>query len=466
MDRRLLLDIPDLPPEAFKHVGDKRIKPEGGGGKGGGGSTQTVQQSIPKELVPYVREVIEQGQKVTALPYVPYEGARVAGFTPEQMAVQSGVMSMQTPAAYSPAISGLQSAGSLAQRVAEQGVGQGIQRAGQAGDLGFNVAQTGLSRGLEGAEAAGRLGMQTAQTGLSRGIEGATAAGRLGMQTAQAGIQRALGFQPGVFGQREAQFYSSPYQQAVTDIALREAQRAGDIERRNAALQGAARGTLGGSAQALREAELARNLMQQRGDIQARGSEAAFLAAQQQFERDRAAAALAAGLGRDIGAGGLSQAVETSLGLTREGGANLGRYLEAALGQGQLGQAGLGTALQSGLGIGQIGQAGLGSSVQAALGLGELAGAQQKAELAKFEAQRQIAQQVQDREQRMLDMQYQDFLAQRGYPREQLAFYSDIVRGNAPLFGTVTQTTQPAPSLASQVGGLGLAGLSLYNLAR
>ena len=52
MDRRLLLDIPDLPPQAFQHVGDKRIKPEGGGGKGGGSNTTTVQQSVPPELVP------------------------------------------------------------------------------------------------------------------------------------------------------------------------------------------------------------------------------------------------------------------------------------------------------------------------------------------------------------------------------------------------------------------------------
>lgn len=347
MDRRLLLDIPDLPPEGFKHVGDKRIKPEGGGGKGGGGSsTQTVTQSIPKELVPYIRDVITEGQKVAALPYVPYAGQRIAGFSPEQQAVQSGVMALQTPGAYIPAISGAQATGGLGYRTAQQGLG------------------------------------------------------------------KALGFTPGTFGQREAGYYMSPYQQAVTDVTLREAQRAADIERRNIGLQAAGRGTSGGSAQALREAELARNLATQRGDIQARGSEAAFLQAQQQFERDRAAAATAAGLGAQVGAGGL------------------------------------------------------GTSLQSALGLGELAGAQQRSDLARFEAQRQIGQQIQDQRQKLLTQQYQDFLAQKGYPREQIAYYSDIVRGTAPLFGTTTQTTAPAPSLVSQLGGLGLAGLSLYNLAR
>ena len=32
-----LLGVPDLPTEAFKHVGDRRIKPQGGGGGGQGG---------------------------------------------------------------------------------------------------------------------------------------------------------------------------------------------------------------------------------------------------------------------------------------------------------------------------------------------------------------------------------------------------------------------------------------------
>lgn len=342
MDRRLLLDIPDLPPEAFKHVGDKRIKPEGGGGKGGGSSTQTVTQSVPKELVPYVREVITEGQKVAALPYAPYQGQRIAGFSPEQQKVQSGVSTMQTPGAYVPALAGAQATGGLGYRTAQQGLG------------------------------------------------------------------KALGFTPGTFGQQQAQYYSSPYQQAVTDIALREAQRAADIERRNIGLQAAGRGTAGGSAQALREAELARNLMQQRGDIQARGSEAAFLQAQQQFERDRAAAAQAAGLGAQVGTGGL------------------------------------------------------GTSLQSAMGLGELGGAQQRADLARFEAQRQIGKEIQDQQQRLLSQQYQDFLAQKGYPREQLAFYSDIVRGNAPIFGTVTQTTQPMPGMGQQLLGYGLGALGAY----
>lgn len=342
----LYSDIPDLPPEGFKHVGDKRIKPEGGGGKGGGGSTTTVQQSVPKELVPYIKDVITEGQKVAALPYVPYQGQRIAGFTPGQKAVQREVAGLQTPEEFETA--------------------------------------------MRGAEATGALGLSTAQQGLGR----------------------ALAYKPGVFGKNEADYYASPYQQAVTDIALREARRTAAQQARDIDLGSAGRGTYGGARNALMQAELQRNAAQNLSDIQARGSEAAFLAAQQQYERDRAAAAGAAGL------------------------------------------------------AGQVGTAGLGTSLQSAMGLGQLAGAQQEANLKRLEAQRASAQQVQDQNQKVLQQRYQDFLAQKGFPKEQIAFYSDLVRGTAPLFGTVQQTTAPAPSLASQLGGLGLAGLSLYNLTK
>jgi hypothetical protein len=62
-----------------------------------------------------------------------------------------------------------------------------------------------------------------------------------------------------------------------------------------------------------------------------------------------------------------------------------------------------------------------------------------------------------------LDIGYQDFLRQQGYPAEQLGFYSDILRGlpvaNA---GTTTQTGSVYTNPAQQALGAGLTGLSLY----
>ena len=156
------------------------------------------------------------------------------------------------------------------------------------------------------------------------------------------------------------------------------------------------------------QAELQRNLGTQLSDIQAKGSEAGFLNAQQQYERDRAAAAQAAGLGA------------------------------------------------------QVGTSGLGTSLQSALGLGQLAGQSQEANLKRLNAQNVTAQQLQDQNQKVLAQQYQDFLNQRDYGKQQLAFYADLIRGNAPLYGTVQQTTTPSPSLGQQFLGYGLGALGAY----
>lgn len=60
-----------------------------------------------------------------------------------------------------------------------------------------------------------------------------------------------------------------------------------------------------------------------------------------------------------------------------------------------------------------------------------------------------------------LDTTYQDFQNQQNYPYKQLSFMSDMLRG-LPLSQTAQSQYAPQPSTASQLGGLGLAGLGLY----
>ncbi len=94
---------------------------------------------------------------------------------------------------------------------------------------------------------------------------------------------------PQQFGQQQASEYMSPYMQNVVETQKREATR--DARRGQIAqdLGSARQGTYGGSRQLLASLERERNLGTQLGDIQARGSQAAYENAQQQFERDRAA---------------------------------------------------------------------------------------------------------------------------------------------------------------------------------
>lgn len=70
-------------------------------------------------------------------------------------------------------------------------------------------------------------------------------------------------------------------------------------------------------------------------------------------------------------------------------------------------------------------------------------------------------------EQQGIDARYQDFLKQIGYPQEQLGNMADILRG-VPIakLGESTTTTTPPPSFASQLAGMGLSGLSLYNMLK
>jgi hypothetical protein len=83
------------------------------------------------------------------------------------------------------------------------------------------------------------------------------------------------------------QQFMSPYQQAVTDIEKREAQRNADIQATKLGAGAVNQGAFGGYRHGIVEAEHGRNTAQQLGDIQARGSQRAFESAQQQFNAEQ-----------------------------------------------------------------------------------------------------------------------------------------------------------------------------------
>lgn len=345
----------------------------GGGSKGGGGaSTQTsYSTNLPEYAKPYYEELLKQTGKqvyttdeagnVTGVkPYVPYTGERVAGFTPEQLAVQSEVAGMTTPG-------------------------------------GFGTAARGLGTG----EA-------------------------LGFGTAGMGIGQAFGYRPtaisgGTFDPYAAAYYSSPYQTAVTDIAVREAERQAAKEKAAGALGAIGRGTFGGARQALLQAEQGRSAAQNIADIRARGAQAGYENAQKMFEADQARRMKAAELGQ----------------------------------QAQQYQAGLGK---------ELGVAGLQTGLEAAAKTGALAATEQTANLERLKAQAASAGEKQALQQEIDNIKYQQFQEQQNYQKAQLDYLSQILRGNAAALGTTQVQYAPAPSLASQLGGVGLAGLGLYNI--
>jgi hypothetical protein len=346
----------------------------GGGSKGGGGgnTTQTsYSTNLPEYAKPFYEELLKQTGKqvyqtdasgnVTGVQeYTPYTGERVAGFTPEQQAVQSEVAGMTTPG-------------------------------------GFGAAGAGLGMG----------------TGLGFGAAGA-------------GLGQAFGYNPmaisgGTFDAPAASYYMSPYQSNVTDIAVREARKQADLAK-TAGMSGAiGRGTFGGARQALMQSEQERGAQQNIANIRAQGQQDAYLNAQKMFEADQARRMKAAELGQ----------------------------------QGQQFAAGLGK---------DIGLGGLQAGMEGAAKTGALAATEQVSNLERLKAQAASAGEKQALQQEINNLQYQQFQEQKNYQKAQLDYLSNILRGNAAALGTTQVQYAPAPSLASQLGGVGLAGLGLYNI--
>ena len=111
-----------------------------------------------------------------------------------------------------------------------------------------------------------------------------------------------------------------------------------------------------------------------------------------------------------------------------------------------LGLQGMGQGLQAASTLGQLGQTGYGQQM-GILGEQQKVGAVQQAQ-----------------GQQALDLAYQDFLKQKNYPYTQLAFMSDMLRG-LPLSQSAQSVYSAPPNVASQLGGLGMAGLGIYGMS-
>ena len=248
--------------------------------------------------------------------------------------------------------------------------------------------------------------------------------GGFGGQLAGAATLGALGtnydptqFQGGQFGQQDAQQYMSPYMQSVVDIQQREAQRQADIAGTQRGAQAVGAGAYGGGRQAIMEAEAARNLATQKGDIQAQGLQSAYQQAQAQFNADQA------------------------------------RRMQAQQLQEQSKQYGAGLGLQ-----------GLQTALQGAGQMGQLGGQQFAQGMDINKLQQAYGTQQQQQEQGIMSQQYQDFLNQQNYPYKQLGFMSDMLRG-LPLAQSSQQMYQQPPSALSQVAGLGTAAYGISRMA-
>lgn len=469
-----------------------------GGGGGGGPTTTTVNQSnIPDWLRPQVEGIIggasqelfdytrdAEGNYVLQGPkaFVPYSANvqdYVAGFSPMQRQVQANAANLQMPGQFNQATGYANAAG--------QG---GLDSAGQAygyGNAGFQSGQQGQQLGMQGGQYYGGMGAGYGQQGAGYGAQAADV-GQMGLRAEQYGrnvsgqaenyARQAAGMGD-LYGQMATspstyQAYMSPYQEAVTNVQLEGLQRQADIAAQGRKSQAARAGAYGGSRQAIENAEANRALQSQMDAVRAQGLQQAYQQAQANI-----------GQRAQFGLQGL-QGAQQGLGTALQGG--------------QLGLSGIGTALQglqggmqgSGLGIqgaqaglqgvdrqlagtaqgmqgAQVGlqgvsgaQAGYGLADRAAGTLGTLGGQQLAAQTGILGLQNQIGGQQQQQEQQYINQAIQNFAQAQENPMQRYNQLNALVRGYA-LPGTTTNQYQAAPSLLSQVGGAGIAGLGLYN---
>ena len=112
-----------------------------------------------------------------------------------------------------------------------------------------------------------------------------------------------------------------------------------------------------------------------------------------------------------------------------------------------------------------LGLRGAGLGLQAAGTLGQLGQTQFGQEEAAMRAKGAAGAQQQAREQQRLSQDYQDFMDEKNYEKQQLSFLSDILRG-VPLSQSTYQTYQAAPPMSSQIAQLGLGAYGISQLGK
>ena len=288
-----------------------------GKSSGGGGVQESVvtQTNLPEYAQPFYVELLGRTVYESTRPYETFPGQRLAEFSPFEQAGMQGMAEI----AQAGTPQQIRSASDIATGVGFQGVGAGMAVARgfrppmqfseyQAGDIGTGYDAGFLGQGFQagqrdvGYQAGAFDPMYQArerQSGFDVGpLESGYEAGRFDplyqardIQSQYTGqVDLGPGFQAGTIADPATlESYMNPYQQLVTDIEKREAQRQSDIQAAEISQTAAQAGGLGGYREAIMQAERERNLGQQLADIQTRGSQAAFEQAQQAFEADRAA---------------------------------------------------------------------------------------------------------------------------------------------------------------------------------
>lgn len=375
-------------------------------GKGGGETTSTVHQSsLPEYAEPFYNSLMGRAQAESTRPYQPYQGQRLA----DQTAQTTAGMNM-------------------AQDFAQSG-----------GDYLNNASSLA---GVVGQQA---IDMQNYVAG---GVDN-TYAGDYG-----AGSFNADQVGTGTFGADQANQYMSPYMSAVTESAQADAARKAAEEQAYIKAQQGTSGAFGGSRGAVQQ-QIAANAAQQRiSDIGVQGRQSAYENAQQQFERDqgRGLQASMANQSKNLEAMGMGEQSRQFAEEAKRQAAAMG--MEAQTQTEQLRQGGK-----------QLGLQGLQLAGNTAGQMADFQKLSDDMQMSRFQTMLGVGQSMEDRTQKNLDLNYEDYMNQQNWPRQNLSFLSSMLASQPTGTNQTTNTTTPSNQLAG-LAGSAMGMQALYNLGR
>ena len=223
----------------------------------------------------------------------------------------------------------------------------------------------------------------------------------------------------------------NPYQQQVVDVQTQEARRQADIAKAGRGMGSIGRGTFGGGRQALMESEADRALATQLGAIQATGSQQAYQQGQQAFTQDQA---------RNLQMQQANQAADLQAQQLNQ----TGNQFTADLNK-------------------QLGLGGLTSSKHIRWSTRTIRCARSTNRPTKNSGSSSFWCRTTSNGSRVFKCKQTTIFREANARKAALEYQSNILRGTAGALGSTQTQYAPAPSMASQIGGLGLAGLGLYN---
>jgi len=229
--------------------------------------------SFDPELKGAALDTYRRGQQVAALPYSPYDAATVAPMSPFQLEGMNRTVDVARAGMGQPQVqAAMQAAQNVAQFQPGQVSAQPINaqfNPNQVQAQGVNATQMGMDRigqlNQVGGVNAQQVGMANAVPTQNIAFDRVGQTGPVATQQVQADRVNA-----GQFSQTNMNPYMNQYQQGVIDPALRDIERARQMQQNENAASAVSAGAFGGSRQGLVEAETNRAALQQSADTAAR----------------------------------------------------------------------------------------------------------------------------------------------------------------------------------------------------